>query len=260
MPVIFRYAAGCSKYISRCLRHKLNTIPACSMLNMTVSTILCSIMLCFSYAAQAYTPAPFFSPHIYTRLYGGINFLDAKRKDQSQQSVNTKFKTGYNLGAAVGYSWTRFFRADVSTSYLNYGHAKNASLNQENRYQLYQVHIMANGFIDLPIPFNFPKLTPFIGAGLGYDWVTFTRKTHFLTSNSQDKISTAEAFAWQASAGLNYNLRKRIQLGLAYTLSSVFNHRLYGLFATPNQVKALYNQAIMLQLTVHASPSNDRIP
>lgn len=196
-----------------------------------------------------------FQPNVYLDLNGGMSLLGTTKANAAQNQVDDLFRSGYNLGAAVGYEFNPHFRSDISTQYINYRHREHLSqsLGTEHQFQLYQVQVMVNGYLQLPFSAGTKSLTPFIGAGVGYNWLSWVTHTDFLTSSKSAKLATTDAFSAQASAGINYALFDNTDLGAVYRFSITDSKKLKNLFPAPQQIDMLYNQSIILQLTLHSS-------
>ncbi len=195
-------------------------------------------------------------PNVYLMLGGGVSKLNSKAYNNQQSDIDGLFKLGYNLDAAIGYAFNRFISSDISLNYINNANKSDltTSLSDHTRFALYQTQLMLNTYLHLPLPGALQSIVPFIGGGIGYNWITFTKHTGFLTSNSSNTISQAEELAVQATGGINLQITTRAQLGAVYRFSVTDNNHLQSLFPAPQQVKALYNNSITLQLTLHSAP------
>ena len=78
-------------------------------------------------------------------------------------------------------------------------------------------------------PVRFEKFTPYIGAGVGSTWTKISTSDSFkgssvkITKGSKYKAN----FAWQAEAGIQYDLTQRLTLKLGYRYIDMGNLKVH---------------------------------
>ena len=123
-------------------------------------------------------------------------------------STSLDLNTGFNGEVAIGYKFNDI-RTDLSVGYGNYGvgqqtfssAGQSATVNGKGSVDIWTV--MANVYYDIPIRTSEnqrSRWSPYIGAGVGYANVS-TPSCAFADCFSG---GSADAFAWQAKAGLSY--------------------------------------------------------
>ena len=119
--------------------------------------------------------------------------------------VTNDFDTGWNVDGKIGTRLGSILRAEAELGY------QQADIdNPTASGDLSSLNLMVNGLVDLP---KFAMFTPYIGAGLGAARVTadYTDTAPAVTVDDSDW-----AFAWQALAGLDWNLTDRAALNVGY--------------------------------------------
>lgn len=118
------------------------------------------------------------------------------------------FDTGYDFSGAVGYSFGQVgfasLRAEAEVGYFN----QNGQLPTPFSGSVDGIYGLLNAYADFNTGTPF---TPFIGGGVGYANVTADVAAPGFALQSRDKD-----FAWDATAGISYNLTKNITLDVAY--------------------------------------------
>jgi outer membrane protein OmpA-like peptidoglycan-associated protein len=152
---------------------------------------------------------------------GGIYNIVNKSDVLVSGTTNTgKFKDGWGLLAAGGYQWASGFRSELefshrdnSAKYLNtaatplLGHQQDSAL-----------------MVNVAYDFNTGgKLTPYLGAGIGVDWVKWS-DIHTATSGSSFHGTNAN-FAWQGIAGVAYPIDSQLKLFAEYRYLQSDNHK-----------------------------------
>ena len=208
--------------------------------------VLASALLSGVAVAADYTPTPVidfepeyefdFGGNLYLRGYVGFSnqevddlnnalFSTAERVD----ILGKEFESGGVIGAAVGYRFNQWFRADVSAEYrmrtsfdgldradTTYDGAVNWDQTNQYRANKSEVLLLANAFVDLG---NYHGLPPYVGAGVGASYTTISNFTDtnvptngvaFADDNSEWNL------AWALHAGLGYEVNDRLTLELGY--------------------------------------------
>ena len=155
----------------------------------------------------------------------GAAFADDSRFGVLGTTVSNQYNTGYNLSAALGYTFDAAglmsFRAEGELGYksleidshnvtgLGVFSGGNATGDTSSFYGL------ANGYVD----FNTGALTPFVGAGIGYASLDFDG--HGVTSTGTVMNSSGDGLAWQVGAGLAYDLTESLKVDLSYRYMNI---------------------------------------
>lgn len=134
----------------------------------------------------------------YVNLLVGANFLDVKKRDD----FKFDFKTGYYIGGALGYKLNECFRLEGE---IVYRHNKFKDVKyQDTRVDLgghvRSVSFIANVFYDIDLCQPCFPVTPYIGAGIGYQ--TGEGK---ITFNDASVKGKEDGFVYQFIAGLGYD-------------------------------------------------------
>lgn len=164
---------------------------------------------------------------VYIEGRGGLTFLrEDQTSDETGFTVEEKFDTGYNVGAAVGYAGPRGLRGDIEVRYRHndldrftitedagFGVANGLGdldgLELASDGEVTALAAMANLYYDFD--FGFP-VTPFVGGGIGFANVDV--KANILGEQFIDDDDTV--FAYQGTAGLTYDINGSFMLSLAY--------------------------------------------
>jgi opacity protein-like surface antigen len=175
----------------------------------------------------------------YASLFGGLSIMPSRTMSghnftrtttsltvQSDQSVDTAFKTGFVLGGNAGIEWGNGLRTELELSYRQHSSHKHAHL--KTHYSIgysttsgdggapYRVHttlasrnsdvpanvrlrawsLMANAWYDFDLGL---PITPYIGGGVGLAQVKISGSLADTTLFEKND----EVFAWQAGAGFS---------------------------------------------------------
>jgi outer membrane autotransporter protein len=164
--------------------------------------------------------------NFYAKFLGGANFLQSSTANGN----NASYKTGYLLSGSLGYCWRHYgLCLEAEYAFRNNGISQiNFVTEGSSRNGYFKTSsVMGNLIWDL-CAWGFPrwKIQPFIGAGAGYDF----QKMH--ASNSRIEFEQKwNHFAWQAIAGLGYQLSRRLELTVEYRFhqgGSDFNNQAVG--------------------------------
>lgn len=144
--------------------------------------------------------------NFYAGAFGGINWLQNNHHHQHA-------RTGYLVGADIGYKWCNGLRTEFEFAYRNNRKHNSGSRHHTQNYA---------GLINVLYDFDTMGcwcLKPFLGAGIG---VSSERKHHNGTSGgeitpySSSSDNRKSSFAWQLIAGLAMPLNDCIDLSLQY--------------------------------------------
>jgi opacity protein-like surface antigen len=152
----------------------------------------------------------------YFRTDIGPSFLQDGRltKFGGSTSKDVEYEVGFTFNAAVGYAFNKYLSTDFEFGFHS------ASIDSVPGFFVYDhTHLdnapfLANVIFSYPIPRSI--VTPYIGAGVGgtlsiFDTDGFGNSTDAVFGDDTDFV-----FAWQAFAGLRFDLNKQMSLGLGY--------------------------------------------
>lgn len=135
-------------------------------------------------------PAPISQNGFYFGVLGGVSIISG--------TGSKTFDTGFNAGANLGYRYDHF-RFEGAFTYINHGIAATSA-------NIYMTTVMGNVLYELPFSFS-DLVTPYIGAGLGW-----------LHAGSNVAIGTANEFAYQGIAGLDFAVTDNVSFGINYRI------------------------------------------
>jgi opacity protein-like surface antigen len=128
-------------------------------------------------------------------------------------SGRVEYQVGGFAGAAFGYAFNNYIATDFELGF-NAAKIDNVQGYISDNSRIYNMPFMGNLILTCPIPHS--NVTPYIGAGAGGANVVFDtdRFSDGVTSvfGSEDDV----VFAWQAFAGLRFQLTPRIALDVGY--------------------------------------------
>lgn len=136
------------------------------------------------------------------------------------------FETGARFDVGVGYQFTDSFAAEFETGliYNAVSSSGETSINSGN-VLLLQIPLFVNALYTVPTG---GRLKPFVGAGVG---------GMFTSAESIDLVGyisgdSDAVFAYQATAGIRYEITKTMDLGLAYKYTGTLEHTFDSFSAT----------------------------
>lgn len=148
----------------------------------------------------------------------GFNWLT------NSKNSHEDFKIGWLGGLNVGYRMCSGIRAEAEAVYR-----RNIHKHANRPVQIWS--FMANGYYEFG-NFGCFCITPYAGAGVGYDRVKHRRCSNSLVSESNsDKNS---GFAWQVMLGGLYDIDECMEVGVEYRLHN----------CTAKRVKNFYHNSL----------------
>lgn len=157
-------------------------------------------------------------------LYAGVNGGAAI----PTMNGNTPLNTGFTVGGHVGYRLSNF-RFEEAYDYLNNG-TKTGTLARYLGVKNVQFGaLMTNAYYDFNTGTNF---VPYVGGGIG--WM----HTWANSSYSNVHITSANNFAYQGIAGVDYKLNQNSTVGVNYRYLTTDNN---AADAAQNIVGVSYN-------------------
>ena len=161
---------------------------------------LTSLLAVFAVSGAHAATSPYVSAHV------GLDSMALKYYNAAETHHGAFFNdTAYDLSLASG------IKHDLGSAFavrgeLEFDFANGGIFKNEDGAQHFRSYTaLANAYIDMKTA---SALTPYIGAGLGYQW-------SYLKDNEEDSFKP-HAFAWQVGAGVSYALCDHMSLDLGY--------------------------------------------
>jgi opacity protein-like surface antigen len=154
----------------------------------------------------------------YSSALGGFAYLPSNVNTYIPNGLfidGTNYHIGYDVGGRIGYKYNPL-RFEAEVTYINSG-LDNVSINtipqMDFRGESSGTFLMGNVYYDFPD--MLPGISPFIGLGLGYGYLSsfFESNDLFTTINYNPSDSV---FAYQGSAGLTYNFAENYAVSANY--------------------------------------------
>lgn len=198
----------------------------------------------FAFAALAFTSSSFAQHRSFITSDAGFYYTVDGGATIPMDGNVTRFgsfssgqKVDYGVGAgfdlAGGYAFNKYFAVEIQTGWTwNPINSIEGAL-AVNDTSMSAVPFLANAVVELPIPRTI--VVPYLGAGVGgaftvFDTDGYTRAVPGGTVSLYDSSSDF-VFAWQAFAGVRFQLNDKMTLGVGYrylyTGASTFD---YGSF------------------------------
>jgi opacity protein-like surface antigen len=122
-------------------------------------------------------------------------------------SSRVEYRPGLATEAALGYAFNKYLATDFELGVVGAEINNVTGFTSHNSY-LYNFPFLANVMLSYPIPRSI--VTPYIGVGVGganvvFDTDHFSNGATTVVGNEDDVV-----FAWQAFAGLRFQLNSRI--------------------------------------------------
>ncbi|GAC1338201.1 MAG: OmpA family protein [Acetobacteraceae bacterium] len=200
---------------------------------------------------------------LYTGGAAGANFMQRERVTPlpppglpapgfGRRSVS--LDTGVAGVGSVGWGYGNGLRAEIEGNYRNnrFSHSGIGGARFGGREQKYGG--MVNALFDLDV--GSPYIFPYIGAGIGYEWVQQDGGRGFGNFSSRSGVSDS-SFAYQAIAGLSFPIPPVVGLSLTaeYRYFALAGDRTYAVGGFPGgaaggRIKSTdnYNHSLMLGL------------
>jgi opacity protein-like surface antigen len=152
----------------------------------------------------------------YVSAHGGADFpTKSKAKDVA---IETKFKTGYSIGAAVGHSFDEF-RFELEAAYRN-AKAKEVDASRDVSGSFGIFSLMGNVYYDLPV---MDQVDLYFGAGLGWANVSANVKENTAPAEID---SSSSVMAYQLMFGPAWNINDQWTVSLGYRFFGYTNPKL----------------------------------
>jgi OmpA-OmpF porin, OOP family len=156
----------------------------------------------------------------------------------------TQYKTGVTLGLGLGYVLPLGFRVEGEFGFLHIPVDTEGGVDEGGYINNYL--LMANAYYDLKLAALGP-FKPYVGFGLGVARVNI-RQTIFRESVGQhvDVNTPRTSFAYQARAGLAYELTPRLDLSVGYRYVHIDGGQYQRFGVDVGNVGALNNHSLEL--------------
>jgi opacity protein-like surface antigen len=126
------------------------------------------------------------------------------------------YQTGVSADVAIGYAFNKYLATDLELGFVGAKIQSAQDYYSDNSY-LYEAPFMANFILSCPIPQTL--LVPYIGAGVGGSAATFDTDNFSDAPAKNTTVVGRESdvvFAYQAFAGLRFNLNPTMSVGIGY--------------------------------------------
>ncbi|WP_431268185.1 OmpA family protein [Dankookia sp. P2] len=179
--------------------------------------LLAATVLALPLAAQAQPVSG-----LYVGAGAGVNFMQESKFNALGYGAKIETKPGYAVVGALGWGFGNGLRAELEGNYRTNDVDKSkvsGGGTVGGRGALANFGVMVNALYDIQTGTAF---TPYVGVGAGYGWLETNkyRASSAALGLSATSDETAGAFAYQAIAGIGYNL------GAGLTLTT--EYRFYG--------------------------------
>lgn len=193
----------------------------------------------------------------YVSLFGGVSFLDEFDITYSNSGTaglsETVTDAGFIVGGAVGMDVTENMRAEVEVSYFE------SSVNQldypyfpssfEASGHVSSVNVLVNVWHDFDMGGGFK---PYVGGGAGVGFVDARGFRPNPPDDYNELVGSDIGFAFQAGAGVKFELTDMIGADVGYRYRGVMDVTLPS--DDPDQVNAstdIYGHFVQAGITVH---------
>jgi opacity protein-like surface antigen len=135
--------------------------------------------------------------------------------DELVSGNTVEFDTGFHFGIGIGRELTRYLRIEVESGF-NYNALKSIQDATASSGNIYRVPVLGNLVLQYP---NRTGIVPVIGAGVGAHWALFNAQNVELGSTTLNDDSETWVFGYQGYAGIRYQFRENMDLGIFYHFS-----------------------------------------
>jgi OOP family OmpA-OmpF porin len=124
------------------------------------------------------------------------------------KGAEIEFHPGPRINVGMGYHLTRWLAVEVETG-VAINLTEKAGVFPHREHLFYQVPVMGNVVVHIPTG---SRLHAFLGAGAGGVSTAVESYDAFESGHSEEDFG----FAWQAFAGVRYQVNDRVEVGVAY--------------------------------------------
>ena len=171
----------------------------------------------------------------YVGVFGGY-VIPSDLKVENGGSEDVSLKSSWAIGAKVGYiiPQVKWLAAELEYFYLAKQDLDQSGVNGDFSAN----NVMANLLVRYPEG----KIHPYAGLGIGWSWATLKA-----TSPDGSVDESANAFAWQILAGVNFEITPQWSADLAYRYFS----SKYEMGSDPSSDVTTKNHMILLGINYH---------
>ena len=177
------------------------------------SVFFSSLLLLISPIVHSATPIDGW----YASGFGGYAYIpnNINITHQALTYTDASYQPGFDAGGNLGYK-SNPMRYEGELTFLN------ANVNHFDQNHLNQTRVggynngvlgMANVYYDFPG--LIPCLQPFLGVGIGYEWLN-VQLDNLLPTDASTLRVTSSTFAYQGVAGITYNFAENYALNISY--------------------------------------------
>ena len=185
-----------------------------------IATGVAVLSLCFGAAAaqaQYYYQLPE-DAGLYFRMGVGPSFFQNGQLTEFGSAVSSpvKYRRGLAADGAFGWAFNKYVAADFEVGYIGAKIDNVPGYNSDNAY-VYNLPFLVNVTLSYPIPRT--VVVPYIGAGVGGADVIFDSDSFSPVANPNNYVTGSEndvVFAWQAFAGVRFQLARNVSLDVGY--------------------------------------------
>jgi len=150
------------------------------------------------------------SPGLYIGLGAGVTLPTASDLDSPGVNRSADLDNGWKGIGSVGYKFTNGIRSELELGYGTNQFDKIADIAADG--EIRNRTAMLNAFYDFNNVLPWSAVTPFVGLGLGVDWLKVRNATI-----PGLRVDDSEAtFAYQAMAGLNFDITNQLSANIGY--------------------------------------------
>jgi hypothetical protein len=160
---------------------------------------------------------PFSFSNFYIDGFGGINFVNSFK----ERGVRVDLNSGYAVGGALGYRFSRFFRLEGEAAYRSntFDQVVVKDMQFPASGGIKNMTAMANGLIEIPLLEN--TLIPYFGGGIGESWSRENFKLEPIATDEgtyvfDRSIKSSRGLAGQGIVGLIFSTGQKIQAAVEY--------------------------------------------
>lgn len=123
-----------------------------------------------------------------------------------------EFDPGFRFGIAFGHQFNKYVKVEVEGGF-HYNGIKSIAGATSSSGNLYRAPVMGNLVFQLP---NRTRFVPVIGAGAGAQWASLDAQNISFGATTLNDSAETWAFTYQGYAGIRYEFRNDMSLGLFY--------------------------------------------
>jgi outer membrane protein OmpA-like peptidoglycan-associated protein/outer membrane protein W len=193
--------------------------------------LLAATVLSLPLAAQA---QPVSGLYVGAGAGAGANFMQESKFNALGYGAKIETKTGWAAVGSLGWGFGNGLRAELEGNYRTNDVSKskvNGVGTVGGHGALANYGVMVNAIYDIQTGTPF---TPYLGVGAGYGWLETNKYRASAANLSATSDDTAGAFAYQAIAGVGYNLGGGLTLTTEYRFYGTVDPKIDGKIRSGN--------------------------